>query len=171
MDEGKVEKVLRQVVQALRTESFGDFQTVLFTAQDYLNLARQINGNLRVDESEAKLVFQALDQKIATTFRGLLQKGTDRGLTWKRGDYAGDVSRSEELVFGKEIKEVGFVVDCHLRMRWEDQKFTLIGLQLWLWGEEYRIKGDEIRGLFAIDLDVFVPSDDFDGEEMEENGY
>ena len=171
MDTIKIEKSLNEVLSSFESKSFDDFRKLLFDREDYLELAKQISGKLTVDSSELDTVFQKINDEIKVRFTEILEKGEDRGIIWEDVNFDGYVFNSEELMIGNEIKSEGYLVDNHLRLSYKDKVFTIIGIQLWLFDNEYKIKGDELRGIFEIDLNTYVPADDMYLGEMEENGY
>lgn len=60
---------------------------------------------------------------------------------------------SEELpTLSGGIIPKGNWVEAHINLSFGQRKFTLIGLTILKTTEGYKIKGDEIRGLFEIDL-------------------
>ncbi len=171
MDTIKVENTLNQIITALKGKSFIDFKKVLFEKENYLDLAKKISGRPIIESSELDKSFQSLDLQIEKIFLEIIKKGEDKGLIWANITFDGYVFNSEELAIGNEIKDKGFLVDNHIRISDGDKIFTIIGIQLILFNNEYKVKGDEIRGIFEIDLNVYVPADDMYLDEMEENGY
>ena len=132
---------------------------------------KQTSGKSNIEDSELDKAIQNLNQQIEESFQQIIKKGEAKGLVWENMTFEGFVFNSEELQIGNETKSEGYLVDSHIRLRYNGQNFTIIGIQLWLFENEYKVKGDEIRGIFEIDLDVYVPADDMYLDEMKENGY
>ena len=171
MDTNKVESSLQEVVAAFKVKSFKDLKNVLFEKEHYLELVKQTSAKSDIEDSELDKTIQTLNQQIEESFQQIIKKGEAKGLIWENVTFEGYVFNSEELQIGNESKSEGYLVDSHIRLRYNGQNFTIIGIQLWLFESEYKVKGDEIRGIFEIDLDVYVPADDMYLDEMKENGY
>ena len=171
MDTIKLENSINKVVTAFKDKSFVDLKKVLFEKENYLELLNQARGNSNLKDSEINKVLQDLNLQIEENFQQIIKKGEAKGLVWENMTFEGYVFNSEELQIGNEIKAEGYLVDSHIRLSYKDKNFTIIGIQFLLFENEYKVKGDEIRGIFEIDLDVYVPADDMHLDEMEENGY
>lgn len=171
IDAIKIETVLNDVLHSFRNKSFTDFEQLLFDKEDYLALAKQIQGNPKAESDELETAFQEINGQIKARFIKILKKGEDKGINWEEVSFAGYVFNSDELMIGNETKDEGFLVDSHLRLRYKDKIFTIVGIQLWLFGNAYKVKGDELRGIYEIDLNTYVPTDDLYLDEMDETGY
>ena len=167
MDTIKIENVLIELLHSFENKSFENFEKLLFAKEDYLDLAKQIRGSSNIKKSEIDKAFQKLNGQIKEGFLKILKKGEDRGIIWQDVNFEGYVFNSEELMIGNETKSEGFLVDSHIRLSYKDKIFTIIGIQLWLLDNEYKVKGDELRGIFEIDLNTYVPADDMYLDEME----
>ncbi len=171
MDTVKIENTLQEVVAAFKVKSFKDLKNVLFEKEHYLELVKQTSGKSNIEDSELDKAIQTLNQQIEESFQQIIKKGEAKGLIWENVTFEGYVFNSEELTIGNETKSEGYLVDSHIRLGYNGQNFTIIGIQLWLFENEYKVKGDEIRGIFEIDLDVYVPADSMYLDEMKENGH
>lgn len=167
MDTIKIENVLIELLNTFENKSFENFEKLLFAKEDYLDLAKQIRGSSNIKKSEIDKAFQKLNGQIKEGFLKILKKGEDRGIIWQDVNFEGYVFNSEELMIGNETKSEGFLVDSHIRLSYKDKIFTIIGIQLWLLDNEYKVKADELRGIFEIDLNTYVPADDMYLDEME----
>ncbi|MEM9917998.1 MAG: hypothetical protein AAF990_07875 [Bacteroidota bacterium] len=171
MDTIKIESSLSKIVASFKKKSFEDFKKLIFQSEDYIALIKQMGNQDTTDDPALKEVLQILEQQIEANFQRIIKKGEDKGLIWEQITFEGYVFNSEEMSIGTEIKEKGFLVDSHIRLTCKDENYTLIGIQLWLFNDVYKVKADEMRGIFKIDLDIFVPAEKMYLEEMEENGY
>ena len=171
IDTTKITKSLNAVVNSFESKSFDDFEKLLCDKDDYLELAKQMGINPPVENSEFDLFFQKLQEESKVRFIEIIKKGEDRGIIWEDVNFDGYVFNSEELMFVNKVKSEGFLVDSHLRVKSKDKVFTIIGVQLWLFENEYKIKGDELRGVFEIDLDIYVPADNLYLDEIDDDGY
>ena len=63
------------------------------------------------------------------------------------------------------------MVESHIRLSYREKRFTIIGVQLCLFDDIYKVKADHIAGIYEIDLDIYVPTDDLYLDEMEGEGY
>ena len=70
-----------------------------------------------------------------------------------------------------KIISKGELISGHIRFKAGKNHFTIIGIELQRTTEGYKLQGEQLRGLYKIDLDRYIHSDKMYLDEMEENGY
>lgn len=171
MDTILIENTAIAVFNSFKKESFNDFSKLLLEKTDYLELVQQISEIDGIKNKEFEQSFDNLSSEIETAFSTIIKKGTSKGIDWNKVEFDGFIFTSEELIVGIATKSKGFLIDGNIRIKYTDRDFSIIGIQLMLFDNQYKLKGDELRGLFEIDLNTYIPPDDMYLDEMEEEGY
>ncbi len=175
IDTLKIETTLSKIVEAFSEKSFEKFEQLLLRKKDYLARAVLLSGNPNLEnelpEIELQKLFSNISQKDESTFNQIVEKGNKKKIEWNKVLFDGFVFSSDKIMIGNQIKPEGFIVDAHIRIKSGKKFLTIIGIELWLFDNDYRLDSDNIRGLFEIYLDSYISSDDFYIDEMEDYGY
>ena len=167
MDSLKIKEVIDDVFVAFRESSSQKYRALLFQKEQYLEMGKRMLPGRNIDPAELDKIYEETSNRDLLKFKQAVEKGIANGIVWDSVDYVGMVWHSEEIhIMGVEYPR-GNLVNVHVRISYNERPFTLIGLQLWWFEDEYKIQGYEFRGLYEVDLDVFVPADDLYLDELD----
>jgi hypothetical protein len=159
VDSIKLNNFAKKITNTFVDQSFPKFEILLLNTDDRVEFAKKAGFAHQITPENLDALnssFEKVRNESKEIFNSIIKKGILKGVNWNEIVFEEFIFHTEEILsLNHEVISKGELISGHIRFNAGGNHFTIIGIELQKTADGYKLQGEQLRGLYEIDLDIY----------------